>query len=46
MICLIVKQKMDPNLALRIKELMSMNEDFKKDIIEQRIEISQLRKKV
>ena len=40
------KQKMDPNLALRIKELMSMNEDFKKDIIEQRIEISQLRKKV
>ncbi len=39
------KQKMDPNLALRIKELMSMNEDFKKDIIEQRIEISQLRKK-
>jgi len=39
------QQKMDPNLALRIKELLNMNEDLKKDLTEQRIEISQLRKK-
>ena len=35
----------DPNIALRIKELMNINDELKEDNTEQRIEITHLRKK-
>ncbi|HDZ18423.1 MAG TPA: hypothetical protein ENH75_09040 [archaeon] len=39
------KKEVDPHIALRIKELMSINDELKKDNVEQRIEITHLRSK-
>ncbi len=39
------KKELDPHISLRIKELMNINDEIKKDNMEQRIELSHLRKK-